>query len=223
MTRDQIGQLLDTLALETEPSRAQSGYALPDSTLRLLTRIIRDCGMRNVFEFGSGRSTKAFLAAGCNVTALEDSRSWLDQTLATLTPAERSRLHPVCQPLEFLFYQGAPFRSWTLDSDTRHRLATADLILIDSPAFPPFREHPLSISLKHSPGALIVVDDAAIPAVRRFCARLAAAPQTLHRESPIDHGLAFILRDINTNPAPRRGPLETLKAWRRFFMAARAA
>jgi hypothetical protein len=219
MTLAQIGHLLDTLPLTAEASTAAPGYALPDATLRLLTRLVEAAGIRTVFEFGSGRSTKAFLAAGCAVTALENSRPWLDQTLAGLTPQERSRFDAVCQPLRLLFYQGAPFRSWTLGPDTLRRLATADLVLIDSPAFPPFREHALSLSLDHSRGALIVVDDAGIPTVRRFCLRLAGGPGTLQRESRIDHGLFFLARDPSAKPPPRRGLVETLKAWRRFFMA----
>jgi hypothetical protein len=223
MTRDQIAQLLDALLPDCAPSApgADAGYALPDATLRLLTQIVEATGARNVFEFGSGRSTKAFLAAGCAVTAIEDSRAWLDQTLASLTPEEQSRLHPVCQPLRVIFDQGAPFRSWELEGDTLARLAAADLVLIDAPAFPPFREHALSVTLGHCRGGLIVVDDSGIPTVRRFCARLAGGAGTLHRESAIDHGLFFLVRAAAGKPSPRRGLIETAKAWRRFFMAAR--
>jgi hypothetical protein len=208
---DRIWQILDTLA--PEPSGGGGGYALPDATLRLLARVIAECGVRNVFEFGSGRSTKTFLAAGCAVTALEDSRAWLVRTLGGLTPEERSRLHAVCQPLRVIFYQGAPFRSWALDGGTLARLAAADLVLIDAPAFPPFREHALSLSLEHC-GGLIVVDDAAIPTVRRFCQRLAGG--MAHRECAVDHGLFFVVGGGKTGR--RRGLVETLKAWRRFFM-----
>jgi hypothetical protein len=222
MTRDQIGQLLDSLAATAEPSPApapDSGFALPDASLRLLTRIIAAAGLRNIFEFGSGRSTKAFLAAGCTVTALEDSQPWLDPTLASLTVEERSRLHAICQPLARLFHEGAPMRSWVLGPNTLRRLAAADLILIDAPAFPPFREHALALSLQHSRDGLIVVDDAGIPTVRRVCARLASAPGTLHRVSTIDHGLYFFIRSPEAGALPSRGLVETAKAWRRYFMA----
>ena len=219
MTLDQIGSLLDTLASEAPAPSGDAGYALPDATLRLLTRIVEAAGVHSVFEFGSGRSTRAFLAAGCVVTAVEDSQEWLSQTLASLTPEERSRLHAIRQPLRLLFYQGAPFRSWSLDADTLRRLATADLVLIDAPAFPPFREHALRVCLVHCGGGLIVVDVASIPTVRRFCMRLAGAPGTQSRQITIDHGLFFLVHDTGAGPAPRRGLLETAKAWRRFFMA----
>jgi hypothetical protein len=221
MTGEQIGELLDGLAVTGEAAPGggvESGYALPEATLRLLTRVIEGAGVRNVFEFGSGRSTKAFLAAGCHVTAVEDSRSWMDETLASLTVEERSRLHVVCRPLELVFHEGAPFRSWVLDSETLQRLSAAEMVLIDAPAFPPFREHALSISLRHS-GGLIVVDDAGIPTVRRFCARLGGGRGTVHREWDIDHGLYFMV-GAGGEPLPRRGLVETAKAWRRYFMAA---
>jgi len=203
MNFDQIGCLLDGLSPAGGGS-TDAGYALPDGTLGVLTRIIGTAGVRNVFEFGSGRSTKAFLAAGCRVTAVEDSREWLDRTVTELSPEELSRLHAVCQGLEIVFYQGAPFRSWTLDEETLGRLA-----------FPPFREHALSVSLRHCRGGLIVVDDARIPTVRRFCLRLAGGEA--HRECGIDHGLFFLIREGECG-GPRRGLWETLKAWRRFFM-----
>jgi len=222
MTGEQIGQVLDTLVVTDDAvpvSGADSGFALPDAMLRLLNRVVEAAGVRNVFEFGSGRSTKALLAAGCTVTALEHSQSWLVQTLASLTAEERSRLHAICQPLELVFYQGAPFRSWVLDGDTLQRLSAAEMVLIDAPAFPPFREHALSVSLRHSGGGLIVVDDGGIPTVRRFCARLAGVAGTMHRESPIDHGLYFMVRGAGAGSPPRRRLVETAKAWRRYFMA----
>ncbi len=216
-----IGQILDSFAPVDEMPPQSAGYALPDATLRLLGRLIEAGAVRNVFEFGSGRSTKLFLDAGCSVTALEDSPDWLDRTLASLTPEARSRLHAICQPLRFVLFQGAPFRSWTPDRDTLARLESADLILIDAPAFPPFREHALSISLQRGSRALIVVDDAGIPTVSRFCLRMAAGPRMLHWRSTIDHGLFLFMRTGEFRPACRRGLVETAKAWRRFFMAGR--
>ena len=219
MTLEQISYLLDTGA---PASGGDAGYALPNGTLELLSRVIEVGGVRRVFEFGSGRSTKAFLAAGCEVTTVEDSEEWLAQTVAGLTPEERVRLHAVRQRLGVVFYQGAPFRSWRLNEDTLRRLAEAELVLIDSPAFPPFREHALSVSLEHCRRGLIVVDDTGIPTVRRFCMRLADGPGTQHRENGIDHGLFFMTREAKAGVARRRGLLETAKAWRRFFMAGAA-
>ncbi len=37
--------------------------------------------MKTVFEFGSGRSTKAFLQAGLAVSSLEDSDYWMQKTI----------------------------------------------------------------------------------------------------------------------------------------------
>jgi hypothetical protein len=215
MNPEVIGRVLDALGGTAESVSGDCGYALPDGTLRLLREIVEAAGVRRVFEFGSGRSTKAFLAAGCEVTALEDSEEWLEQTLATLTPEERTRLHAIRQPLAALFFQGAPFRSWVLDADALRRLAEAELVLIDAPAFPPFREHALSLSLERC-GGVIVVDDAGIPTVGRFCKRMGVGMWM--RECGVDHGLCFFMSE-GGGGAGRRGIVETAKAWRRFYLA----
>jgi predicted O-methyltransferase YrrM len=216
--REALVAVLDGLLREA-PAReeAEVGYALPEASLELLTKLVKAAGIKRVFEFGSGRSTRAFLAAGCDVTALENSREWMEQTLAAVPPEQRARLHGVCQPLRVVYSKGVPFRSWVLDDETRGRLAAAELILIDSPAYPPFREHALELAVKHAPEALIVMDDAGIPTVRRFCNRYGGAAGAVCRYADFDHGLYFLLPGRGS--ARRRGIIETAKAWRRFCVA----
>jgi hypothetical protein len=141
----------------------------------------------------------------------------MEQTLAAVPPEQRARLHAVCQPLGVVFSKGVPFRSWVLDEETRGRLAAAELILIDSPAYPPFREHALGLAIEHAPEALIVMDDAGIPTVRRFCNRYGGAAGAVSRYADFDHGLYFLL--AGRGAARRRGMIETAKAWRRFCVA----
>jgi hypothetical protein len=55
--------------------------ALPDASLAFLLEVCRRVGVKTVFEFGSGRSTKAFLQAGLAVSSLEDSDYWMQKTI----------------------------------------------------------------------------------------------------------------------------------------------
>ena len=122
--------------------------------------------------------------------------------------------------MQTVFEGGVPFRSWALPSRLEPALREAQLVLIDSPAFPPSREHALLTALGQNRGGLIVLDDANIPTVQRFCARLANTNQLASLHSPVDHGLFFILPPKYGGPIlSTRGILETLKAWRRFLWA----
>lgn len=85
-TSDIFATILPELIAAMPDDHAESGYALPDATLECLDGLVRRGGFTKIFEFGSGRSTKRFLEAGCEVTCLEDSQQWLDASLKTIAP-----------------------------------------------------------------------------------------------------------------------------------------
>lgn len=217
--RDLLPRLVEAMPVSTE----DSGYALPEATLTCLIGLVEAAGIRRVFEFGSGRSTRIFLQAGCHVTSLEDSQHWLDQTLQTITPEDRVRHSAVVQPLRTVWHRGVPMKGWTLSPELKSALEAAELVLIDSPASPPFREHPLILSLTHAQSATVVIDDANIPTVQRFCRRLAGNEAALASLfTPKDHGLFFFSRrQAGPSIDFGRSFLETGKAWRRFLMNGR--
>ncbi len=221
MRPESLGSFLkDEIArLCSAPSNHDGAYPMPEASVECLHAVIARLGVRRVFEFGSGRSTEAFLQAGMEVTSLEDSETWLAETAQRIRPGERVRWHPACAPLERIWHRGSPFLSWRLTSDLEVRLAAADLVLIDWPALPPFREHALLLALRHARRALVVVDDANIPTVARYCDRIARQNRLSRFQTPMDHGLYFL--------APNEGALDesrgtwgTLRAWR-FFLARR--
>jgi hypothetical protein len=213
-------EILPGIIAGIRDNNTDSGYALPDATLDCLGELVRQCGLRKVFEFGSGRSTKKFLEWGCSVFSLEDSRHWLEQTLATIPPEQLPRLRTAVQPLQTVWHRGVPMRGWE-PGEFMAELQEAELVLIDSPALPPFREHPLILSLNHATKAIIIIDDANIPTVRRYCERLAGdRARVLSLFTPKDHGLYFFARKTAGETVDdRRGGIETVKAWRRFLLA----
>lgn len=204
-------------ALVHDGESTDAGFALPPRSLALLAKVVSALGVRRVFEFGSGQSTRCFLEAGCTVTAIEDSAEWLAQTLAALPAPQREKLHGFQLPLQTVWLGGAPMRSWRLPDAARDALRDADLVLVDSPALPPFREHALVIALGTARGALTIVDDASIPTVARFCRRLAERNDAPHRFVPVDHGLFFCGPAARSPLDVTRSCVETLKAWRRFL------
>ena len=197
----------------------EAGYALPAASLALLADCAARLKVRRVFEFGSGQSTREFLRAGCRVAVVEDSDAWLAETSRALDSAQRERFTPFVLPLRRLWLAAAPLRSWVLPEVALTALREADLVLVDSPAWPPFREHALALALAHCREALIVVDDANIPTVRRFCRRLAVQNHRCHFQTSMDHGLFFTLGAPGDTIDTRRPLLETAKAWRRYFLA----
>jgi hypothetical protein len=151
---------------------------------------------------------------------VEDSQHWLDQTLTTIPSEHTAQLRTAVQPLQTVWHRGVPMQGWKSNA-LLAELREAELVLIDSPALPPFREHPLILSLNHATKAIIVIDDANIPTVKRFCERLADDRSRLLSFSTLkDHGLFFFARkDASGAVDDRRGLLETVKAWRRFWLA----
>jgi hypothetical protein len=57
-----------------------SGFALPKGSLNFLREVVNRCGVRRVFEFGSGQSTRIFLETGASVYSLENDIRWLEET-----------------------------------------------------------------------------------------------------------------------------------------------
>lgn len=210
-------EILDELIPKIRGEPANHGFALGDGALALLGAIIQRFGVKKVFEFGSGRSTKEFLELGCLVFCVEDNQHWLDETLKTI-PAERmAGLRSAVLPLRTVWHHGVPMKAWEEEA-VAPELRNADLVLIDSPSYPPFREYPLILSMKHATNAIIILDDANIPTVDRFCKRLASdRSRVLSCSTSIGHGL-FILARLSRNGEIEsgRGAIETAKAWRRF-------
>ena len=202
--------------------------ALPDAALRFLLAAAAEAGAQRVFEFGSGRSTAAFLGAGLHVTSLEDSGRWMDQTVASLESAHRDGGRHVArvQPLQLVWHHGAPARDWLLTGELAVAVDTADLVLIDSPFHVPFRLSTLAAVLGRPTAALVVLDDTRIPTLARRCDQLAAQnPDRLrHRRLRVGHGFdCFARRDLDpSRPLDSSQPLtETFRAWRRFFLRPR--
>ena len=209
---------LELLAGAVSWSGGEAGYALPRGSLDFLAACVEEFRLARVFEFGSGASTRRFLEAGCEVTALENDAHWLEQTLAQVPGPLRARLHVERWPLERVWCGGFPCLGWRLTEAMRAQLFGADLVLVDSPAYPPFREVALMQALRLSRARMVVLDDVRIPTLRRFCERIAAQSTGLELKCiERDHTLGvFICHDAG---AVRNKPdaVEWLKGWRRFM------
>ena len=222
-----IRQLLDSyrsLASGEEGDHPTAPAALPDASLDFLVTLARDLQISSVFEFGSGRSTGALLRAGFAVTSLEDSARWMEQTVAALSASERARHTPVVRGLRRRFHGLIPTRDWVVDPPLATMISGADLILVDSPYYAPFRESTLWSALSHNDHAVVVLDDTRIPTLARFCDRLAEAnPRWAHARVPVGHGFDLFARLHDQTP-PRREHSwsEVARGWRRYFMARRA-
>lgn len=209
--------------LQSEASRLalnpseDAGYALPQTSLKLLKRLVTHSNLKTVFEFGSGRSTEAFLSMGCRLTSLEDSAEWLDQTRAGLVKTDGWK--PCIQPLMCRWDHWTPFHSWKLTEELKEELSSAELVLIDSPAHPPSREMALLDTLRSGNQGIVVLDDADIPTLKRFCEAICLRnPSISGAHLKLDHGIyVFDLRNRGGSLKLSRGLLESCKAWRRYF------
>ncbi|MGB8354337.1 MAG: hypothetical protein WCD79_10645, partial [Chthoniobacteraceae bacterium] len=154
-------------------------------------------------------------------TSLEDSDRWMEQTRAQLSDGEKSRHVPLVRPLGRRMHGRFPVMDWPVDAALARAIGGADLILVDSPYYAPFRESTLWSALVHNDHALVVLDDTRIPTLSRFCDRLAASnPTLLHRRVKVGHTFDIFARTGDKAPLARsHSPLEILKGWRRFFMA----
>ena len=213
------------LFLRAEQEPGDHAAAPADALHHFLLRAADALGAQRVFEFGSGRSTSAFLQHGLHVTSLEDDARWMDDTLRQLDEAQiPDRRHAArVQPLKLKWRGGIPFRDWRLDGELADAVAVADLVLIDSPFHVPFRISTLCAVLSLPTDALVVLDDTRIHTLRRACARIARrnARRLHHAHVNVGHGFdCFARRDLDiTRPLTLRfGPLEILKGWRRYFL-----
>ena len=143
----------------------------------------------------------------------------MEQTVAGINPIEKARHHAVVRPLRLRFRGLIPVMDWILDADLQARLSKADLILVDSPYFTPFRESTLWQALNVGNQAVIVLDDTRIPTLSRFCERVAHTnPGLLHRRVPIGHTFDVFSRPEAIRLWDRHTPAEVLKGWRRFIL-----
>lgn len=215
-----IAQLFDSFrsVAENYGWDESNSYALPDAALEFVVSVASRLGAQKIFEFGSGRSTAALLDAGFEVASIEDDAAWLAKTARSIRHPERH--FAFCVPLSLRWHQAAPFRAWTLPADARRRLAASDLVLIDSPAYAPFREAVLMSALTQAPRAVVILDDTRVPTLARFCDRIAARnPGLLHARVPIGHGMDIFHRQTGATLCLSRPPLEFVRAWRRFIVS----
>jgi len=195
--------------------------ALPDAALEFLIEVARRFRVNAVFEFGSGCSTVALLREGLRVASLEDSDEWMERTRGQLSDEEKARHVALVRPLRRRMHGWFPVMDWVIDEELAGCIRGADLILVDSPYFAPFRESTLWSALSHNDNALVVLDDTRIPTLARFCDRFAAAnPGLLHCRVKVGHGFDVFAR-AGDRSALRRGDtmVDVLKGWRRYFMA----
>jgi hypothetical protein len=220
----------DTFRIATEidkqiPSTDEdSGFALPKGSLDFLREVVKQCGIRRIFEFGSGQSTRIFLESGADVYSLENDSRWLEETKNGLPPNLLDKWTSRFEPLQLILDGVSPFFSWKLDEITLEAIRNADLVLIDSPAHPPSREMPLIETLRSGCKGIIVVDDLRIPTLERRVQAIASGnSQIKYRLLAREHGLGLL-----HNQEPNRHTIksnrsiaETIKIVRRYLSARR--
>lgn len=193
--------------------------ALSDDSLLFLTDMCSKLGVHYVFEFGSGRSTKALLQLGCSVTSLEDNNFWMNQTIFTLTDNEKKNHTPIVKPLTTRLLNSFLVRDWVIDDKLSQKLKEAQLILVDSPYYTPFRESTLWSSLLDSNGAIIILDDTRIPTLSKFCDRIAHANKSLlHKRVCVGHTIDLFYRTTSESLKFNQSVVDFIKGWRRYFI-----
>ena len=134
----------------------------------------------------------------------------------------QSRLHIECQTLERVWCGGFPCLGWKLTEVMRAQLSAADLVLVDSPAYPPFREVALMQALRLSRAQIVVLDDLCTPTLRRFCERIVAQSTGLELKCiEHDHTLGVFICHNPRAVRNRAGAVEFLKGWRRYMLGRR--
>ena len=203
-----------------EEDCAAAPAALPDASLDFLLEVSKRINVHEVFEFGSGRSTKTLLSAGMTVCSLEDSEYWLRKCLNEM-PSELTALHQsAVEPLRTKMLGCFPVLDWRIKGSLLERLAAADLVLVDSPYYTPFRESSLWTALLHCPDAIVILDDTRIPALSTFCDRIKAKnPWIAHKRVKVGHGFDLIwCRGKNANLSLGHSITDCFKGWRRYFL-----
>lgn len=192
--------------------------ALPPVALAFLRDACVQLNVQRAFEFGSGKSTRTFLEAGVQLTSVEDSAFWMQSTMNQLTEIQQASLTPLTKPLLPVFSGFFPMFSWWLNSSETSSLRNAQLVLIDSPLYTGFREAVLKRVLAEPGAKLVILDDARIPSIRRFCDRLASSnPNLLYQVIEVGHHFA-IFGKLDDHPLiDQIGLMDCLRGWRRFF------
>jgi hypothetical protein len=220
--RELFNTILPSLATTAVANNLPANpFALPPASLKFLCAAAKAIGAKRVFEFGSGQSTVAFLKEGLEVTSLEDTDFWMQETRKLIPTRDLSIHHPHICPMTSVFQGGAPFLAWRCDGIVARFIQNANLILIDSPAAPASREYLLLNCLKlANQNALIILDDIKIKPVSRFVDRIAKQnPRLLFFRATLDHGLGLFMRQDDTPIMASRTPLDLLKTWRRYWLA----
>ncbi len=196
--------------------------ALPDASINFLIESCKNLGVQRIFEFGSGRSTKALLQHGFKVTSLEDSVYWMNQTLNTLDEKEKVNHTAIVQPLKVRFLGLFPVLDWSISQGIAKYIGESDLILVDSPYYTPFRESTLWSALKHINRAIIILDDTRIPTLQRFCTRLSFSnTSVVHARVSVGHSFDIFYHESTNNLVLNHSWMDTLKGWGRFIQGQR--
>jgi hypothetical protein len=162
-------------------------------------------------EFGSGCSTHALRAVTLRTISIENSGEWLDRTESN-TSSKRPSDATYVVPLRRLWNRGRLIETFDFVSrpGILDLVQSAQLILVDSPPNPAKREGALFTALRYAAiGAIIVLDDLEVRAVKRFTQRLALQNRRAFRfwTVAIDHELGVFLktdsRRIHSRPSLR--------------------
>lgn len=149
-------------------------------------------------EFGSGCSTHALRAVTSRTVSIENSGEWLDRTESD-TSSRRPSDATYVVPLRRLWNRGRLIETFDFNSrpGVLDLVQSAQLILVDSPPNPAKREHALFTAVRYSSvGAIIILDDLEVRAVKRFSQRLAMQNRNTFRfwAVAIDHQLGVFLK-----------------------------
>jgi hypothetical protein len=193
--------------------------ALPDASLDFLIEVCTKLGIQRIFEFGSGRSTKALLSHKFSVTSLEDNQYWMNQTLKTLEENEKINHTAFVKPLKTRFLGLFPVFDWNISSELAKSISEADLILVDSPYYVPYRESTLWSALKYSKGAFVIIDDTRIPTLQRFCNRLFLSnPSLIHTRVGVGHSFDIFYHKSEEKLHLNHSIMDIAKGWRRYIL-----
>lgn len=192
--------------------------ALPDDALVFLQRFCESRAIKNVVEFGTGRSTRKFLEMGLELFSIEDSEVWLNDTISSCPAHSMQNFSSVRKPLTLNWFNGYPVRDWTLDEEMKSRVRQADLVLVDSPYIVGYRESTLTQVLRLRP-KYVIIDDARIPGIRAFCERILRQSNGLTGGyASVGHGFMvfFLAEDLVVRNFPSL--YDRLKGFRRFLL-----
>jgi hypothetical protein len=198
---ENLGGEVDRLIQQFEANRSDEAvpeWILPDPSCDFLQSLAALLAPPvHAFEFGSGRSTHALRRASVATISVEHSTEWLRETETVGAKRESDQTFVI--PLRRCWNRFRPVESFDIHArgEVLDQLRRSNLILIDSPPNPAKREHVLFLALQYAPiGALIVLDDLEVRAVRNFSTRLARQNRDAFRfwRVSIDHGLGVFLK-----------------------------